>query len=125
MLLQKGKPRCVCISFFSSLCAVLFSKICDPYREGSSAFRHISITTKEDFCSGMSESAWQAVHRDSKSSGLVCHIFYLNSFDSFDSPDVLNQLKWNPHDDGLPSDIIKFELHRIFQDLLHMKIISG
>ena len=81
-------------------------------------FRHISITTKEDFCSGMSESAWQAVHRDSKSSGLVCHIFYLNSFDSFDSPDVLNQLKWNPHDDGLPSDIIKFELHRILQGFI-------
>jgi hypothetical protein len=81
-------------------------------------FRHISITTKNDFCSTMKNSAWQAIHRDSKSFGLVCYLFYLNSFDSFDTPELLEQMAWHPRDDGLPSDIIKFELHRLLQGFI-------
>src|SRR5208337_2577181 len=81
-------------------------------------FRHIPITTKEDFCTNMSNSAWQAIHRDSKSSGLNCHLFYLNSFDSFDTPEILSRLAWNPHEGCLPSDIIKFELNRILQGFI-------
>jgi len=78
------------------------------------------ITMEKDcFCSSMSNWAWGALHDTSKSTGFVSHLFYLNSFQFFDEPQFLDQIGWKTRDGGLPSDVIKMELHRLQQGFVH------
>lgn len=83
---------------------------------------------KEEFCSNMANWAWGACHMPTKKAGLVSHVFYLNSFEYFDDPSFLTEIQWRAK--YLPSDVIKFELHRLlegfesFNDYFRMYEIS-
>lgn len=72
--------------------------------------RHVQ---KEEFCLNMNSWAWEACRMPTKKVGLCCHIFYLNSFDLFDDRGYMDEIGWVGK--ALPSDLIKFEIHRLLQ----------
>jgi hypothetical protein len=76
-------------------------------------FRMPRYTQKEEYCGFMTDWAWEACHAPTKKAGLVSHLFYLNSFEFFDESAFLDEIRWQRN--TLPSDIIKFEIHRLLQ----------
>ncbi len=89
-------------------------------------FRSTKISTKDDFCSEMSDWAWAACHSTSKKIGFTPHIFYLNNFDTIDEATFNSDSSTLYNAKCLPSDLIKMELFRLlsgfstFQDFFRM-----
>jgi hypothetical protein len=76
-------------------------------------FRTPPIVQKEDFCEKMENWAWEACQGPTRKVGLTAHVFFLNCFDLFDQPEFMDKIKWGGL--CLPSDVVKFEIHRILQ----------
>jgi len=76
-------------------------------------FRMPRYVKKQEFCSSISDWAWEACQMPTKKVGLCSHIFYLNNFDFFDEREYMDEIDWVGK--ALPSDLIKLEIHRLLQ----------
>lgn len=78
-------------------------------------FRAPNYVTKEDFCEGMEDWAWEALHTHTSHPAFAFHVFYFNDFSEVDNEVFDLNHSWAKIDGILPSDVVKYEIFRLLE----------